>query len=69
MFGSGAVQIGGEWVIPHDALAAGTNRTRDLGSTTRFGKVPGRGTSSLEITLVGSGAVKMELTPLYYRDH
>ena len=69
LFGAGAYQDGGDWVVPPDALAAGVNRTRELAATTRFGAVPGRGTSALTIALTGSGAVAMDLVPLYYRDH
>ncbi len=69
LFGSGAVKIGSDWVIPPDALAAGQDRTRDLGASTRFGLVPARDTSSLEIVLTGTGTVSLELEPRYYRDH
>lgn len=70
LFGSGAVlDDDGQWSIPADALAAGTNRTRELATSTRFGTIPGRGTSDLEIVLAGQGTVTLELEPLYYRDH
>lgn len=66
LFGSGAVQVDGEWQIPPAALAAGVNRTRDLGSATKFGEVPAGESVPLSIAMTGSGTVRMKLSPLYY---
>lgn len=71
LVGSGAyLDDDGEWAIPPAQLAAGVNRARELGTATRFGKVPGRGTSALDVSLLGGAAtIRMDLVPLYYRDH
>lgn len=54
------------WVAEH--LAAGVDRTRELGSDTKWGALP-RGTSSdLSVSVVGtSGTVRASHVPLYRR--
>lgn len=48
-------------------LETAVNKTRDLGSTTRFARVPAEGNAALAVTMTGTGYVRANLTPCYYR--
>jgi hypothetical protein len=52
-----------DWIAAHP----GTDRTRDLGATTRFRPVPAGKSVPLTLSMVGAGSVSMLLTPHYHR--
>lgn len=64
----------GEWLTidtaPWDQRAIdqdGENRTGELGGTTEFAAVPAGRNVPLAITIAGTGRVRVELTPRFYR--
>lgn len=48
-------------------LVTGTNKTRQLGATTKFAQVPAGANAALNVSLTGTGYVRTILTPAYYR--
>lgn len=52
------------WVASH--LAAGVDRTTELGDATKWGAIPAGGTVELSISMVGSGSVRVSFVPQFW---
>lgn len=53
------------WVASH--LAAGVDRTEELGAATQFGMIPAGDSVELTISMVGTGSVRVSFVPQYHR--